>query len=248
MRALIVTSEVTFVPDNYAGFIAPLATHPSVHGLLLLENLDLSVVLQGLGLIVTGAAPRVGRSLLRNAFRAPGADARLAAFRAAGKPVFRLPSINVPAALELIREERIDLVLNARTRYIYRAPVLAAPRWGCYNIHHGLLPDQRGLMCDLWALGEGKPAGFSLHRMSAKLDDGEIVTAVPVSDGTDRVYVDYLARAARRESVAAGEFLDRMAHEGHVPCLPNARTTTTRYRRNPQLADLRKMRAKGLRL
>ena len=246
MRALLVTSRVTFVPGNYDALVLGLAGCDQIGGLLILDNRSVAVVRQALGLLAIGA-PRLGWTLLRNALM-PGDARRRAAYAAHGKPCWALPTINSPDAVAHVRRNGFDLVLNARTRFIYKREILAAPRLGCLNIHHGLLPEQRGTMCDLWALAEGQPAGFSLHVMAPAIDAGEILARVVVAAGHETDYLAHVARSAAREFEAARRVLAEIAAAGEIHGTPNVAPPGLAYRRNPTPAQIREMRRQGLRL
>lgn len=244
MRTLIVTSYTTFVPGNYDDMIIGLAGCPHVHGLVVLDNSSLDHLWTGLALIGLGAH-RMGRSLLRNNFGA-SYRRRQRAYLAAGKKIWTMSSMNSPEALGLVECEGIDLIVNARTRCIYKDPILNAPRLGCINIHHGLLPEQRGTMCDLWALAEGDAAGFTLHQMTGKIDAGRIFAAVQVSRPRDLDYLAYLRRAMGLELAAVTRLLAELAANGASATVPNHATNARPYRRNPQAAAVRHMLRKGM--
>jgi methionyl-tRNA formyltransferase len=244
VRALLTTSQVTFVPHNYDDLIVGLADCPQVGGLLELANAGWRLTLKACAQIVVGAR-RVGRTLLANQWGS-SPTRRRQAYIAQGKPVWRLPSINCPEAARLVRDQGFDLIVNARTREIYRPEVLSAPRLGCLNIHHGLLPEQRGLMCDLWALHEQKPAGFSVHMMAPEVDAGPIVVRVEVSDGTDRNFLRYLERATGRELIELQLVLKQIEAQNEIGGQPNQPGPNLRHRRNPTLTDLHAMKNGGL--
>lgn len=244
MNALLVTSRVTFVPYNYAGFVAGLASCEHVGGLLVLDNAGLGIVRTALPVTVVGAW-RVGATLLANQVRS---DPRPAAFEALGKPVFRLETINSEAAVRIVEGHGFDLIVNARTRYIYKPPILEAPRLGCINVHHGLLPEQRGTMCDLWSLHEGRPAGFSIHAMTPKIDAGDILARVEVSDGSARHYPRYLARSAEREAEEVRRVLREIEAAGRVGGQPNRAPDGLVQRRNPTWRQVLAMKRAGLKL
>ncbi len=246
LKALLVTSRVTFVPDNYAALAEGLADCPHVGGLLVLDNRTPRLLLQALGLIATGA-PRIGWTLVRN-YVAGRDRERTAAYARFGKPVWRLATINRPEAVRLVTENGFDLAVNARTRFIYRHEILSAPRLGCINVHHGLLPEQRGTMCDLWALHEGRPAGFSIHVMAPKVDAGPILSRVEVSSGDERDYRAYLARSSRSEQEEVRRVLDEIERTGRVDGSPNVAPPGLKLRRNPTFAARRAMRRQGLRI
>jgi methionyl-tRNA formyltransferase len=246
MKALLVTSQVTFVPRNYDDFVVGMATCPQIGGLLVLENADARLILRGLGL-VAGGAPRVGGTLLANRF-GPSRRRRELAFARQGKPAFSAASINSRQVAELVREQGFDLLVNARTRSIYRKGILRAPRFGCINVHHGLLPDQRGAMCDLWSLAERRPAGFSVHVMTPEVDAGKILASVPVSNGSDLDYLDYLARSARAEVPALCDVLARIEARDGVEGRPNAASAALVVRRTPSRRDIDRLRKSGVRV
>jgi methionyl-tRNA formyltransferase len=246
VRAVLVTSRVTFVPDNYDGLVVAMAASPHVAGLLVLDNAGWRLRLTALGAVAKGA-PRLGARLWLNSFWRASERRRRTAYEDRGKGFWVAPSINDPAALRLLRDGAFDLLVNARTRFIYKQEALALARLGCINVHHGLLPDQRGVMCDLWALSQGEPAGFSIHRMTRKIDDGDILRVVTVSRG-ERDFGRHLAAAAAREAETLSALLDEIARIDRVDGTPNRGGEHTVYRRNPTWRELRRMRARGLRI
>ena len=246
MKALLVTSSVTFIPRNYDDLVCGVASCPEVGGLLVLDNRARALLIKGLTLAALGA-PRIGLTLLRNLV-GRSLSRRRAAYARHGKPVWVLQTINCPEAVALVRDHGFDLVVNARTRYIYKQAILEAPPIGCINVHHGLLPDQRGTMCDLWALHDKVPAGFSVHRMTARVDAGESLARVQISDGSDRNYPNYLARSARRECEELADLLRRISARGSIDSQPNVPGPNLVYRKNPTWREIRAMRRRGLSL
>lgn len=246
MKTLLVTSQLTFIPLNYDDLIAGLAACPHVGGLLVLRNRDPKLILKAFALIGSGAW-RLGMNLLVNRSSA-SRRRRLAAYAAQGKPVWEQDTINCPESVALVAANRFDLILNARTRFIYKKAILSAPSLGCINIHHGLLPEQRGTMCDLWALSEDRPAGFSMHVMTAAVDAGQILARVTVSDGHDRHFPNYLRRACRMELDESARVLEALEDTGRLEGHPNPRPENLVMRRNPDFRQLRRMIRHGMRL
>src|SRR5690606_2647809 len=115
--------------ENYDRFICSMAKHPHIAGLLILENRSPALLFKAAFLILSMSAPRMGWTLIKNYF-GNSYQRRLAAFQKNGKKVWTLPTINGPEALALIQQEKIDLVLNSRTRYIFKKDILEAPRLG----------------------------------------------------------------------------------------------------------------------
>jgi hypothetical protein len=245
VKTLLVTSRVTFVPENYGRLVAGLANNPHVAAVLFLENRGLLTPAMGAGLWLSRLAPGIGAELVRNTLSSLH-DPREHAMRAAGKCVFHASHINAPETIAILA--RFDLVINARTRFIYGGTALAAPRIGCVNIHHGLLPDQRGLLCDLWAQAEGRPTGFTIHRMAAELDAGEIIARHEVEVVQGRRFVDHALASSIEELSAIEQVLDRVGSAGRIEGIPNTKTPATRYYRTPGLAEMVGFKKKGIQL
>lgn len=246
MKALLVTSQVTFIPNNYDDLIIGLASSSQIGGLLVLQNRDARFLGTGLGLLAIGAH-RIGATLLINMLPL-SMRRRRSAFKAQKKPVWTAPSINSDVALTIIKDYGFDLVINARTRDIYKLSILQSPSLGCINIHHGLLPDQRGTMCDLWALYEKKEAGFTIHVMSEKIDDGAILHLQAVSEPGELNYAAYLKKAAKQECKAMITLLEQVENEGMPKGVPNESTKALVYRRNPTRKEIVQCRKKGIKL
>lgn len=234
------------MPRNYDSFVLAMAAHPAVAGLVVLDNVAFDLWLKSAALRVAGASTLALHLARNQALWWQHERARRRAYEARGKGLWVLPSMNVPEAHELVRREAIDLVINARTRCIYRPEILALPRLGCINVHHGLLPDQRGVMCDLQALSRGQPAGFSVHRMTPKLDDGEVLRVETVSHG-ERDYGAHLTRSTEREAEVLPQVLDEIAARDGVTGRPNLRTDATAYYKTPTFKEMRTMVARGVR-
>jgi methionyl-tRNA formyltransferase len=246
LRAVLVTSRVTFVPENYNQLVCGLAGSPHIAGCIVIDNRHWMIAAQGLALWLSRAAPRMGGQLLKNLFT-DRLDEKKSAFEKAQKKFFVVKDLNAAESLEILRQENFDLILNARTRTFFRKKLLAIPRLGCINIHHGLLPDQRGLMCDFWSHLENLPAGFSIHQMTPKLDDGNILKVVEVQ--TDqRDYLVSIDQGARAEVLAANEVLGEIARTNQVSGRENAKTDKTTNRTNPRIADFFKLRKKGTKI
>ncbi|MBC7532337.1 MAG: hypothetical protein H7318_12220 [Oligoflexus sp.] len=247
MRALLVTSRVTFTPDNYDELVIGLADCPEIQGLLILDNESRDLTVKGLALVGLGALG-MGASMLLNQF-GRSHKRRLSAYQKQNKPVWVLKTVNCPEALTLIKDHNFDLVVNARTRCIYKKAFLDAPRLGCINIHHGLLPLQRGTSCDMWNLSEGKPTGFSIHRMASKIDAGAILRAVEVSDGSERNYKNYLRNAVKRELAEIRSVLSNLKQdEKTLEGQPNVGPAELKHRRTPTWREIRNIRKSGLSL
>ena len=147
MRVIFVTSSVTYVPGNYRCLLEDVARPDRLpEGIELVHVLFLRVPpwyvwRNVVGLIAIGA-PYVGMTLLRNLVQSTMNDPRQAFLRRHGVPFSRAGNINDEDVLNRLRQLAPDLMVNMRTRNIYRRAVLGIPTMGCINIHHGLLPEK----------------------------------------------------------------------------------------------------------
>ncbi len=246
MRCFIVSSTLTFVPENYEAFVTPLAENEHVAGLILVKNHSVAFLLKTLALILTGAAPRFGWQLLKNFF-ARSTQRKAQAYLSRGKKFFLVSDINSPETHELLRQENVDVLLNARTRAFYKKKTLELARYGCLNIHHGLLPDQRGLMCDFWAQSENQAFGFSIHQMTTKLDDGPILQ-VTQTGFNEKDYLHSIAQSAATEARSVLQLLPQIAQQQGLQGQTNLKTTATVYRSNPGLKDFYRARLQGMKI
>ncbi len=218
MKALLVLSQVTFVPRNYMQFTERLLSLAGRHfaGVLILENADRSLLKTAVGLFAFGAR-RFALTLARNLATSAALDRHGSAARAHGLRVLRARSVNERAVISYVRDEKIDLIVNARTRCIYRQEILDATRLGCVNIHHGLLPEYRGTMCDAFARAERRDAGFTIHRMTAKIDDGVILAKRIVSPAGEVDFLRHIARSASAEAETLAELLEVITERDSLP-------------------------------
>jgi methionyl-tRNA formyltransferase len=252
MKSVLVTSRVTYVPQNYLHALrGALESAPGeIAGLVLLDNLEYSLLGRAAGLYALGC-PRLASTLSVNILGlSVGIDPRVKLFEKAGLPVVQFESMNSTEALNWIGDNEIDLIVNMRTRCVYKEQILNKPRLGCINIHHGLLPDYRGTMCDLYALAEGRAAGFSIHVMTKKIDAGPILRRYVVSPpgSGHRDYVEYLESASRIEGVVLADLLKEIAKRDEIPDGIANEARIPVYSRNPDRSGIRRLRDGGLAL
>ena len=123
------------------------------------------------------------------------------AARQAGLHVFEATDPSDPAFLEEARCLAPDLVLSIQYDRILKAPLLAIPRRGAYNLHFGPLPRLRGCFPTKWAIIEDEPAGVTFHCIDPGVDSGDVIaqTIVPLApDETDETLYHKLQEAGKR--------------------------------------------------
>ncbi|MDK9705300.1 MAG: formyltransferase [Sulfuritalea sp.] len=154
-------------------------------------------------------------------------------------PVIAPEDPNDPAVVAELAALQPDFLFSFYYRLMLKAPLLALPKHGAWNMHGSLLPKYRGRVPVNWAIIHGeRETGASLHRMVEKPDAGGIVAqqAVPIlPDDTafevfnkvtlaaemalDRVLPDLLAGRAKAkpQDLAAGSYFGgRRAEDGRI--------------------------------
>jgi methionyl-tRNA formyltransferase len=248
-RVILVTSRITYVPKNYYDLVENLIKNKSVNivGMLMIDNFDFSMLrsLVGAGLI---GARKIQSELLKNLFSLVK-DPRKSLCRDHQIPLSYFSSINDLKAIEWCKNLKPDLIINARTRCIYREEILQLPTLGCLNIHHGILPDYRGTMCDLYALYENRPAGFSIHKMTKKIDDGEILltqVTTPPSQGNN--YIEHLNRSGAIEAQSLTSLIHEINQKGTLPQGLHNHSHQIKYSKNPNRSLVRSILQQGIQL
>lgn len=247
LRVIFVTSQVTYVPRNYEDLFSEFFKHVEdveVAGLILLNNLDLPLLKSVAGLKYLGAN-KVQRTLCKNIFTLP-LKKREKIFKKRNIEVKSFKTMNDKEAVEWVKSKNIDVIVNVRTRCIYKNEILSVPRLGCINIHHGILPKYRGTMCDLYALSENRSTGFTIHQMNKKIDDGVIFKAIEVSSGTHQDYIDYLQIGASVEGQELAELMSETSRLGHFPKGIANQCEQKIYTKNPTREQVKKFKKNGM--
>ena len=100
-------------------------------------------------------------------------------------PVYAPEEINHPLWVEKIRQLGPDILFSFYYRHLVGKEILALPPSGCLNLHGSMLPRYRGRCPVNWVLIHGeKETGVTLHDMTPRPDDGDIVgqRSVPIDD------------------------------------------------------------------
>ncbi len=93
---------------------------------------------------------------------------------------------NHPAIVESIRALRPDFIFSFYYRHMLGDDLLRIPTLGAYNLHGSLLPKYRGRVPVNWAVIQGETeTGATLHAMTSKPDQGDIVAQVTVPIGPE---------------------------------------------------------------
>ena len=114
-----------------------------------------------------------------------------------GLPVVTAASLRSAEAQETFRAFAADVGVVVAYGLILPPPVLAAPRFGCLNLHASLLPRWRGAAPIQRAIIAGDAeTGVDLMRMEAGLDTGPVAREIRAAIGPDDTAGELTARLA----------------------------------------------------
>jgi len=146
-----------------------------------------------------------------------------------GIPVFAPDDINHPLWVKRIKDLAPDIIFSFYYRNIIRQPILDTPPAGCLNLHGSLLPKYRGRCPINWVLVNGeKETGVTLHYMTPKPDDGDIVHQKKITITDDDTARSLHDRAARAASILLDEVLPQLK-DGTAPREPQDHSKATYY-------------------
>jgi methionyl-tRNA formyltransferase len=80
-----------------------------------------------------------------------------------------------PTVLDTLGSLEIDYIFCIHLSTFIPKNVLEIPKHGVLNLHPAYLPYNRGWHSAVWSILEGTPFGATLHFMSDRLDEGDIV-------------------------------------------------------------------------
>lgn len=90
---------------------------------------------------------------------------------------------NNPSIIEALRP---DLIVLAWWPHIVADALVLKARLGAVNLHNSLLPHGRGVAANYWAIRDSEPYGVSIHRVTNRIDAGNIVAQAGIEvDWTD---------------------------------------------------------------
>ena len=144
-------------------------------------------------------------------------------------PVFAPESINHPLWVRKIEEYKPDIIFSFYYRNIIKQPILDIPPRGCLNLHGSLLPMYRGRCPINWVLVNGeRETGVTLHYMTPKPDDGDIVCRKKIAITDDDTARSLHEKAVRAASTMLDEVLPQIK-AGTAPREPQDHSIATYY-------------------
>lgn len=149
--------------------------------------------------------------------------------------------------IEEVKELEPDVILSFSAPQIIKEPLLSLPKHGILNVHGSYLPYYRGCMPSFWYMfNEEDYAGATVHYMSKKIDDGDIVAQ-------DKVYIgdcDSMFQLMKKTKETGGKMMVKAIKDlenGNVDSKKND-TSEGNYYSWPTKEDGKKFRKEGKRL
>lgn len=155
--------------------------------------------------------------------------------------------IHQPEFLDKLRQWKIDLIISVAAPTIFKQELIDIPRLGCINIHHAPLPRYRGMMPNFWQLYYGeKTVGITIHKISPKIDEGEIILQRQVLINPSESLDGLIKRTKRLGAHYMAEAIEMIRH-GRVRYKKN-RAEEGAYFSFPTREDVHRFRSMGHRL
>lgn len=257
LKVVIVTSEINYMPENYNSLIEGLLGAQSedffeISAVISLETLDKKLLSPLVKMPFVGMFG-LFTQIIKNIKAEKIDNTRKQICEKYNSPLIHAKSMNNKEIIRWIKEKNIDLILNLRTRCIYKKSILEAPNIACINIHHGILPNFRGTFCDLYALSEYREAGYSIHRMVKKIDDGEVYKVKTVhtrKQGEKINYLTYLSQTIDHEITDLRDLLKEISKNSKLPKALDFSNDSTDivYTKNPTPKKIVSIMRQGIKL
>lgn len=91
-------------------------------------------------------------------------------------PFLQVEDINDPIVIDFVKKSKADLGVSVLLMQKVKRNLLSVPKFGCINLHPGLLPQYKGTFMHFWPLfHREKWGGVTVHRMTEELDTGKIL-------------------------------------------------------------------------
>jgi len=179
----------------------------------------------GAGHEVAGVYTQPPRPAGRGMAQTPSPVHRFA--QSAGIPVRTPASLKGEGEQRAFAELKADAAVVVAYGLLLPAPILAAPRLGCFNLHASALSRWRGAAPIQRAIMAGDPeTAVMVMRMERGLDTGPVCLAEPVAIGSDMTageLHDILAQRGASLMVRALAALER----GSLECAPQSESDVT---------------------
>lgn len=98
-------------------------------------------------------------------------------------------NINDPKFIQILKSKKPDLFLFAVFDQIANNTFISIPKFGTFNVHLGPLPNYKGGLSAFWLLRNSeKYAGASIHFVTSKIDEGDLIDEINFKIKTKSMY------------------------------------------------------------
>lgn len=162
-------------------------------------------------------------------------------------PYKTIHSSNSKEFIDIVESVTPDLILSFSAPEIIKQPLLSIPKYGILNVHGSYLPEYRGCMPSFWQLNnEEEYAGATVHFMSQKIDDGDILVQEKVYIGDCESVMDVISRTKDKGGDLMVKAIKAIENE-EISRLPND-TSKGKYYSWPTVEDAKEFKSKNYRL
>jgi methionyl-tRNA formyltransferase len=162
--------------------------------------------------------------------------ANISAFRAFddlaashGVPLYKVPDINTPDIVALLRSLAPDIVYCVGWPRLVKEPILSLPPRGCVGMHSSLLPKYRGGAPVNWGLIAGERRwGISLMYLGDGPDIGDIIGQLSFDVGPDETCGDVYDKVTEASVRIFDTFVPQLG-AGTAPRIVQDATEATHY-------------------
>lgn len=154
---------------------------------------------------------------------------------------------NAPEYVKHVKELQPDLIISYSAPQIIKEELLEIPKKGVINVHGSLLPDFRGCLPSFWYLyKEEKTGGATVHYMSRKIDDGDIIKQGTVDLSDCKSVFDVVGKTKRLGGKLMVEAIKEI--EDGTDVRKKNETQKGRYFTWPTIEQAREFRKMGYKL
>lgn len=156
-------------------------------------------------------------------------------------------SSNSKEFIQEVKRLQPDIILSFSAPEVIKEPLLSLPEYGILNVHGSYLPEYRGCMPSFWHLyNEEEYAGASVHFMSEKIDDGDIVIQEKVHIGDCNSVMEVIQKTKEKGGDLMVKAIQKI-ESGDLQTKPND-TSVGKYFSWPNAEDARIFRARNKKL
>lgn len=151
-------------------------------------------------------------------------------------------AVRDPCFGRMLREARVDVLLNVHSLRVIHPAVLQAPVIGSFNLHPGPLPEYSGLNAPSWAIYNGEPRhAVTVHWMAAEIDTGPVAFREELPTDEDDTGLRLSAKCVRAGVPLLLKLLDFADEDPtSIPLVPQDRARRRYYGREvPENGRLR---------